>query len=229
MPRLGTDARHQAIGMIQAGTPQRDVALQFGVYRNTISSLWRRLQTTGNGDDRPRSGCPRVTSQRQDQYIRVTHLRNRFQTAGVTARTIPGLCRIHPRTVRNCLGEHHIHPRRPCVRTLLLPRHRAECLRWSRAHLTWRLKEWEALLFSDESQFSLDHSGGRIMVYHRVSERYQDACIRERRAFRGGNVMVLGGISAHGRTTLVIINGSLNAHHYLEEVVRSHVLPSVRG
>ena len=49
MPRLGTDVRHWAIGMIQASTPQRDVALRFGVHRNTISSLWRRFQTTGSG------------------------------------------------------------------------------------------------------------------------------------------------------------------------------------
>ena len=100
MPRLGTDARHRAIGKIQAGTPQRDVALRFGVYRNTISSLWRRFQTTGSGSDGPQSGRPRVTSQLQDQYIMVTHLHNRFQTAIVTAQTTPGLCRIHPRTVR---------------------------------------------------------------------------------------------------------------------------------
>ena len=144
--------------MIQAGTTQCDVALRFGVHRDTISSLWRRFQTTGSGSDRPRSGRPRVTSQGQDQYIRVTHLRNRFQTASVTARTIPGLRRIHPRTVRNRLRQHHIRPRRPCVRMVLLPRHRAKRLRWSRAHLTWRLREWEAVLFSDESRFSLDYS-----------------------------------------------------------------------
>ena len=229
MPRLGTDARHRAIGMIQAGTPQRDVALRFGVHWNTISSLWRRFQTTGSGSERPRSGRPRVTSQRQDQYIRVMHLCNRFQTAGVTARTIPWLRRIHPRTVRNRSLEHHIRPRRPCVRTLLLPRHCAERLRWSRAHLRWRLREWEAVLFSDESRFNLDHSDGRIMVYRRVGERYQDACIRQRRVFGGGSVVVWGDISAHGRTPLVIIDGNLNAHHYLEEVVRPHVLPFVRG
>ena len=69
---------------------------------------------------------------------------------------------------------------------------------------------------------------GRIMVYHRVGERYQDPCIRQRRAFGGGSVMVWGGISARGRTPLVIINGNLNAHRYLEEVVRPHVLPFVR-
>ena len=67
------------------------------------------------------------------------------------------------------------------------------------------------------------------MVYRRVGERYQDACIRQRREFGGGSMMVWGGISAHGRTPLVIINDNLNAHRYLEEVVRSHVLPFVRG
>ena len=200
MPRLGTDASHRAIGMIQAGTPQRDVALRFGVHLNTIRSLWRRFQTTGSGSDRPRSGRPRLTSQRQDQYIRVTHLRNRFQTASVTARTIPGLRRIYPRNVRNRLREHHIHPRRPCVRKLLLSCHRAERLRWSRAHLRWCLREWEAVLFSDKSRFSLDHSDDRIMVHRRVGERYQVTCIRQRRVFGGGSVMVWGGISAHGRT-----------------------------
>ena len=153
----------------------------------------------------------------------------RFQTASVTARTIPGLRRIHPRTVHNRLCEHHIRPRQPCVRTLLLPRHHAERLRWSRAHQRWRLREWEAVLFSNESRFILDHSNGRIMVYHSVGERYKDACFRQRRAFGGGSVMVWGGISAHGRTPMAIINGNRNAHRYLKEVVRPNMLLFVRG
>ena len=55
-------------------------------------------------------------------------------------------------------------------------------------------------------------------------ERYQDPCIRQRLAFGVGSAMVWGGISARGRTSLAIISGNLNAHRYLEEVVRSHVL-----
>ena len=107
IPRLGTDARHWAIDMIQVGIPQYDVALRFGVHRNIISSLWRSFQTTVSGSNRQRSGRPRVKSQRQDQYIRVTHLCNCFQTASVTAGTILGLRRIHPRTMRNRFLEHH--------------------------------------------------------------------------------------------------------------------------
>ena len=94
--------------MVEASTPQRDAALWFGVRRNTISSLWRRFQTTWSGSDRSRSGHPRVTSQRQDQYIRVTHLRNRFRTASVTWDCVgDGLALDVPRFVANqaCVGQ----------------------------------------------------------------------------------------------------------------------------
>ena len=40
---------------------------------------------------RGRSGRPRVTSRQQDNHIRLVHLRDRFQTSNLTARSIPGL------------------------------------------------------------------------------------------------------------------------------------------
>ena len=41
------------------------------------------------------------------------HLRNRFQTSSLTAKSIPGLRPISSRTVRNRIREHNIGPRRP--------------------------------------------------------------------------------------------------------------------
>ena len=105
MPRLNEAQRNQAVDMIRAGVSQNEVSRRFGVHRNTISALWRRYQQSGNTGDRRRSGRPRVTSLRQDTCIRVMHLRNRLQTAALTARSIPGLRNISPRTVRNaCLN-----------------------------------------------------------------------------------------------------------------------------
>jgi hypothetical protein len=52
---------------------------------------------------------------RQDNHIRLVHLRNRFQTSNLTARSIPGLRPISSRTVRNRLREHNIRPRRPAI------------------------------------------------------------------------------------------------------------------
>ena len=124
MPRLNGTDRWRAIGMIEADVRHVDVERQFGAHRNTVNALWRRYQQFGTTRDRHRSGRPRVTSYRQDTYIRVVHLRERLRTATLTARSIPGLRRISPRTVRNRLRERGIRPRRPAIRPVLQQRHR---------------------------------------------------------------------------------------------------------
>ena len=91
MPRFTENQRHHAIDILQAGLTQNIVARHFGVHRNTMQSLLRRFRQSGNTRDRQRSGRPRVTSHQQDNHIRLVHLRYRFQTSSLTARSIPGL------------------------------------------------------------------------------------------------------------------------------------------
>lgn len=229
MPRLSQDDRNRAVGMLQAGMLQTDVARHFGCHRNTISALWRRHQQLNNVGDRPRSGRPRITTHRQDRHIRLTHLRNRFQTSEFTARTIPGLRRISGRTVRNRLRVHNIRPRRPAIRPVLLQRHRVARLAWSRRHLRFRMQDWADVLFSDESRFHLDSSDGRQRVYRRTGERYADPCVVQRRAFGGGSVMVWGGITSTGRTALQVVDGNLTAAQYRDEILQPHVVPFIQN
>jgi transposase len=155
MPRLDENQCPRAIGVLQAGLAQNIVARHFGCHRNTILSLWRRFRQSGNTRNHRRSGCPRVTSRRQDNHIRLVHLRNRFQTSNLTVRNIPGLRPISSRTVRNRLREHNIRPRRPAIRPMLLPRHRTARLTWCRRYLRFRIQEWANILFTDESRFHL--------------------------------------------------------------------------
>ena len=118
MPRLNETDRWHAVGMTEAGVRHTDVARQFGVHRNTVDALWSQYQQFGTTRDWPRSGRPRVTSNHQDTYIRVVQLHDRLRTATLTARSIPGLRRISPRTERNRLRERGIQPRRPAIHVL---------------------------------------------------------------------------------------------------------------
>ena len=160
MARLSEDERLRAIGMLQTGMSQKEVARHFGVHRNSVSALWRRFQQHGNTRDLPRSGRPRETSIRQDNHIRLIHLRNRFHPATLIARTIPGLRPISSRTVRNRLREHNIHPRRPAICPVLLQRHRQRRLQWCRQHLRFRRVDWNNVLFCDgvASHFAVEPS-----------------------------------------------------------------------
>jgi hypothetical protein len=62
------------------------VANNFNCNHSTIVRLRQRFLATNTVADRSRPGAPRVTTQAQDQMIRLQHLRERFRTATVTAR-----------------------------------------------------------------------------------------------------------------------------------------------
>ena len=61
MPRWDNASKERAIGMLQLGTMQGDVAKCFRAARNTIWRLWNRYRTTNSTADRHRSGRPRLT------------------------------------------------------------------------------------------------------------------------------------------------------------------------
>ena len=77
--------------------------------------------------------------------------------------------------------------------------------------------------------FSLEHADGRTRVFRRTGERYADACVVEADRFRGGSVMVWGGISHNEKTQLVTVNGTLNAQKYRDDILAPVVLPFMQA
>ena len=79
MPRLRENDRDQAIVLLASGVSVSDVARH--CHRNTINNLRQRFRQTGTDNDAVCSGRPKVTAQRQDRYIALTHLRIGFKAA----------------------------------------------------------------------------------------------------------------------------------------------------
>ncbi|KAI4898831.1 hypothetical protein NFI96_021558 [Prochilodus magdalenae] len=70
---------------------------------------------------------------------------------------------------------HHAgpHAHRPLPRLSLTPRHRHQRLQWCRTRLSWSDSEWQRVVFSDESRFSLGGDAQRIRVW-RHRGQHQD-------------------------------------------------------
>ena len=66
--------------MLQDSVRQREVNRRFHVSPSTISRLNRTFMMTGSTNDRPKTGKHRVTTRRQDKFIRQRHLRDRLST-----------------------------------------------------------------------------------------------------------------------------------------------------
>lgn len=227
MPRLSNEDRARALGMLESGRSQDYVARRFNVARSTVVRLVQRVNVTGSLADRPRSGAPRVTSVRQDNFIRQRHLRDRYLTAQSTADTVVGNRGrpISRNTVRNRLRDRGISCRRPYRGAILTRRHRLNRLNWARNN---RGRNWRNIVFSDESRFNLSTADGRIRIYRRRYERYADNCVFEHNRFGGGGVMVWAAINHNFKSDLIIRNGNLNARQYVDRMLRPVIRPLFR-
>ena len=240
--RLTREARARAIGQIEAGRQLKDVAAAMGVSKSTITRLRQRYVQTGSVEDRPRTGQPRVTSQRTDRVIRLTHLRRRFQAATETANATPGRNRprISPQTVRRRLREAGIRCRRPYYGARLTRGHRVRRRNWAAAHARWRRNDWQNVLFTDETKVMVDSSDKRQNVYRRPGERFSDACVKEVDRWGRASTMIWAGISHMGKTDIVFLDngvgrggrrrarGGLTAQRYVAEVLRPVAVPYIR-
>ena len=220
MPRLTEEQPNQVIGSLISSSVN-EVAQQFNVSRQTIHAIKVKIRQTGTVKDRQRSGRPVVTNAVDNRQIMPRHVRNRFLLSTETVRHF----NISPNTVIRRLKTFRFRCRRPLKRFILTNNHKQRRLNWATAHRRWTLRQWENVIFSDESPFLIESHDGRERVYRRRGERYFDRSVST--ASKKQNVMVWGAISATRKSPLVIIQGRLTAQRYVDEVLRPVLIPFI--
>ena len=136
--------------------------------------------------------------------------------------------RLSSQTVRNRLRAALLRGRKPYVGVPLTAVHRRNRYNWAAAHQRWRRQQWNNILFTDESRFTLQFSDGRVRVWRRDGERFDGPNVVQRDRFGGGSIMVWGGISKNAQTDLVTVAGTLTAVRYCQQIVTPHILPFIR-
>ncbi|RVE42631.1 hypothetical protein evm_012717 [Chilo suppressalis] len=187
----------------------------------------KRYQETGQYTRRPGSGGVRCTSARDDRFIVLEILRNRYLTA-VEIRQRLQIVRgvnVSERTVRRRMEEVNLKACRPARGPELLRQHRIARLHFAREHVNWTHEQWARVLFTDECRIALRSPDGRERVWRRRGERFLPITTTQTVSFHGGSIMVWGGISSDARTELVIVDNRLTAVRYIEEVLQEHVMP----
>ena len=124
---LPKDAHLRAIGMLEAGMRQVEVARRLGVSQSVVS----RLRTL----DPRRSWRPRFTSQAQDRLLRTSALRSRSVSAEQLRESLSRTgTRVSVQTVRNRLHSAELRALRPYIGMQLSQRHRQARLACTRQH-----------------------------------------------------------------------------------------------
>ena len=168
--KVNNEQRAIVLGQVQAGCRLVDVAAQFNVVPRTIRNLQYQYAQIGHVKDRPRSDRPKVSTPRQDNFIRTYTIHNHFATSKEVNQALQnaapaGRRRISNKTDKRRLCEHGINSRRPIIKQVLTPRHKAARLQWSFAHQQWRLAKWNHVLFLDDMPIGLGHIDQHCRVW----------------------------------------------------------------
>ncbi|GFX91781.1 transposable element Tcb2 transposase [Trichonephila clavipes] len=94
-----------------------------------------------------------------------------------------------------------------------------------RPRATWSVTDWRRVIFSDESRFSLSADDHRTRVWRRTGQRSDPAFIVERHTAISQGVTVWGAISWDTRSSLVVLQGTLTARRYVDDILTPIVLP----
>ncbi|GFV02791.1 transposable element Tc1 transposase [Trichonephila clavipes] len=158
----------------------------------------------------------------------VSRLRKSFKTTGMCSRRHGrGRVRrkqISRKTVARRLRGGGLYARRPVVCVPLTRQHRTARLQWCREHHNWTEQDWECVLFSDESRFSLSSDCRRQLIWRESGTAYRPENIQEKDRYPTCSIMVWAGIMINGRTRLhVVANGTMTGQRYIDEVLLPHV------
>ncbi|GFY19968.1 transposable element Tcb2 transposase [Trichonephila clavipes] len=170
---------------------------------------------------------PRQTSRREDHHIlRNAGMQSTASSAAIQADVALSLrAHVSSQTIRRCLAEEHLGSRHLLRVLPLTPTHRRFHLEWYRARGSWTTAVWNQVVFSVGSRFNLRSDDNRIRVLRPRGERLNSVFVLQRHTAPTAGVMVWGAISYNRRPSLVLICGTMAAHLYAHDILKSHVLP----
>ncbi|GFV38395.1 transposable element Tcb2 transposase [Trichonephila clavipes] len=200
--------RGRIIGLREAGWSNRRIGRHFGRSDMVVARCWQQWITEGRVYRRGGSGRPRNTNDREDRAIR------RVATSAPTT----SLASIQ----RHLPPSRHPVPSRETIRRRLTE---AVSTGFCRPRATWSVTDWRRVIFSDESRFSLSADDHRTRVWRRTGQRSDPAFIVERHTAISQGVTVWGAISWDTRSSLVVLQGTLTARRYVDDILTPIVLP----
>ncbi|GFV75671.1 transposable element Tcb1 transposase [Trichonephila clavipes] len=209
------------IGMKTAGWSTRRVAGQVDRSECAVRNCWEQWTREGTHAQKTGSEAIRKTTRREDRRTVRQGLVDPTVTR-LTIRADVGVS-IVQQTISRHLAEANLKSKSPFRALPLTPEHRQLRLQWCQARSMWKVIGWQNIVFSDESRFALGTDNNRVRVWRRPGERYNSPHTVLRHTARTVSVMFWGAIAYDGRSTLIVICGTLTGQRYIDDILRTHV------
>lgn len=221
--------RGEIIGAWKFGHSEREIAEKIGHPKSTVHDTIVRYCETGSGTSAPRSGRPKVLSDRDKRHLEIIVRSNRQQTTRQVHQNFveSSGTAVSISTIRRALYDAGYNSRVAARKPLISRKNRRDRLQWCRQHREWTEDDWKKVIWSDESRYTLFQNDGRTRVWRLQKERYDIDCVVPTVKHGGGGVMVWGCFTWDCLGPLIRLEGAINSQRYIEEVLESHLVPFI--
>jgi transposase len=213
MKPISREVRSWVLSLLVEGHSCRDIARITGISKPKVSSIRQSQDGVSNN---PHVCRPLHFSQRDERQI------VRLVSSGQCFTAVQASHRLReeqgmdssPQNVRRVLKRYgfrsRIRRRKPLLRDIHQQKRREFCMR----HKTWTSEDWQNILWSDETKFTVFGGGGREYCWRKPGEPLQSHHIKPTVKFGGGSIMMWGCMTAQGVGFLCRIDGGLDANLY---------------
>jgi len=185
---LDFEKRVMIISYYNGGEKVFKIAKKLNLSWSSVKTVITHYEKTQSYAPCRKSGRPRKTTIRNDRKIVNLALENRR----VTLKNLGKLVRedhkieLCDKSIRKRLHEANLYGRAARKKPLLVKRHRDARLQWCRDKRSWTQRDWEKVLWSDESKFCLVGSVGCQRVWRRPGEALKPSCVTSTVKHGGG-------------------------------------------
>ena len=187
-----------------------------------MASVLRRNDDTGSPLVKIRGVKKRTnikTTPEEDAQIEQISRESPFKTPKVIKAELNLQCSLS--TVKRRLRAVHLEGRRAAVKTYLTADAKERRLQFCKSN---KRRDWKRVMFTDEVMIQTSRHGMH-WVRRPPGMRYDDNYIREVNRQGRCKIMVWGAITSDAVLDLVVIEGRLNQHNYIRDILEAVVKP----
>ncbi|GFT28088.1 transposable element Tcb1 transposase [Trichonephila clavipes] len=193
MTNLSEFEKGMIVGMRCSGYSVTEIAIYLGRARSTVSAVMTAYKKCGNvTSGKHNSGRKRKLTDRDKRVLTRIMARKCKQSLSQITSEVNSHLR-NPISARNIQGELHasnLYGRVGINKPLVTARHALQRRQWCRTHRQWTPQQWQQVIWSDESTFTLFQTTGRIYVWRTPKEAVAPECIVPTVKHGGGSLMV---------------------------------------
>lgn len=221
--------RGEIIGAWKFDFSVRQISAVLKYPKSTVQDIISAYKNDKLEEMPSRSGRPPLITERDNMHLMRILNKNRRTT-------IKELCEnfisststnISSVTLRRHLNKNNIYGRIGAKKPFVNAANKIKRLNWAKIRKDWG-KEWENIIWSDESRFEVFGGDGRRHVWRNSQEKYDPKCLIP--TFKSGqeSVMVWGCFTKNKLGPLVRLEGRITAAIYIE-MLEKNLIPFINN